>query len=272
MGKIVDYPIDTIPALNDKVIGTDVSDGNKTKNFLVSDILDLASGGTSISIPKLLLQGFNVKNTSIGTGLYSLRDTLRAKWTGTDTAFLSLNPEIWMFNYNSYAQRKTYNGGAYSISKRNKKWKHEPHLKGIKFPNGAFYSGQVVGHFAPFVNDYGRHTEFPFSNTPDTWFNVDVDIYEWVFGKLIPTENFIKMDDYSVINNLFSGIQCRRHMVSEVFRFAIVIDNPDTQAINPKIIGVLSDEICIKYVNTLWSNTQRFIYCAKNIFVKNVGV
>ena len=270
MGKIVNYPIDTIPALNDKVIGTDVSDGNKTKNFLVSDILDLASGGTSISIPRLLLQGFNVKNTSIGTGQYSLRDTLRVKWTGTDTEFLSLNPEIWMFNYNSYAQRKQYNGGTYHISKRNKKWKHEPHLKGIKFPNGAFYSGQVVGHFAPFVNDDGRHTEFPFSNTPDVWFNVDVDIYEWVFGKLIPTENFIKMDDDSVINNLFADIQCRHHKLSEVFRFAIVIDNPDTQAINPKIIGMLSDEICIKYINPN-PPYQRFIYCAKNIFVKHLG-
>jgi hypothetical protein len=43
MGKISQYLVDSTPQLSDKVIGTDVSDNNVTKNYLISDILELGS-------------------------------------------------------------------------------------------------------------------------------------------------------------------------------------------------------------------------------------
>lgn len=41
MGKIGTYSIDAIPTVSDKVIGTDTQDLNLTKNYLISDILEL---------------------------------------------------------------------------------------------------------------------------------------------------------------------------------------------------------------------------------------
>jgi len=41
MGKISIYPEATPPSLDDFVIGTDTSDSLSTKNFVISDILDL---------------------------------------------------------------------------------------------------------------------------------------------------------------------------------------------------------------------------------------
>jgi len=41
MAKISKYPEPTPPALDDYVIGTDVSDNDNTKNFVFSDILTL---------------------------------------------------------------------------------------------------------------------------------------------------------------------------------------------------------------------------------------
>ncbi len=41
MGKINSYPTDNSVSYNDKLIGTDAEDSNKTKNFTVGDILNL---------------------------------------------------------------------------------------------------------------------------------------------------------------------------------------------------------------------------------------
>jgi len=42
MGKISTYTVLSTPTVNDKLIGTDVTTNNETKNFLISDILSLA--------------------------------------------------------------------------------------------------------------------------------------------------------------------------------------------------------------------------------------
>jgi len=41
MGKISNYTIISIPSLTDKLIGTDVTPNNETKNFLISSLLQL---------------------------------------------------------------------------------------------------------------------------------------------------------------------------------------------------------------------------------------
>jgi hypothetical protein len=45
--RIKRYPIDAVPTLSDKVIGTDVDNQNITKNYTISDILNLASTTTT---------------------------------------------------------------------------------------------------------------------------------------------------------------------------------------------------------------------------------
>jgi hypothetical protein len=41
MGKISTYSVLSTPAVNDKLIGTDVTPNNETKNFLISSLLQL---------------------------------------------------------------------------------------------------------------------------------------------------------------------------------------------------------------------------------------
>jgi hypothetical protein len=43
MAKISIYPIIAAPILNDTVIGTDIAGSNSTKNFLLADIITLAT-------------------------------------------------------------------------------------------------------------------------------------------------------------------------------------------------------------------------------------
>ena len=49
MAKISTYPDAVPPALNDYVIGTDVSNADATKSFVISDILDIAATYTYTS-------------------------------------------------------------------------------------------------------------------------------------------------------------------------------------------------------------------------------
>jgi len=67
MGKISTYTVLSTPTLNDKLIGTNVTSNNETKNFLISDILSLASstvglGGTQYVF--VTANGTNVQNAA----------------------------------------------------------------------------------------------------------------------------------------------------------------------------------------------------------------
>ena len=81
MGKISTYAIDGIPAVTDKVIGTDVGDSNITKNYTISDILGLATANTLQAV--LDTGGTSTTPFFITTGSsYSEIDNLKLKSTG----------------------------------------------------------------------------------------------------------------------------------------------------------------------------------------------
>lgn len=73
MARIEEYQIDTNVQATDLLIGTDVGDGNKTKNYRISDILALGGGGTSgVSSIRLLgeVNGLNGNvNFEAGAGV-----------------------------------------------------------------------------------------------------------------------------------------------------------------------------------------------------------
>ena len=52
MAKIATYGTDSTPSLSDKVIGTDVSDSNNTKNYVISDLAQLINE-TAVYTPVL---------------------------------------------------------------------------------------------------------------------------------------------------------------------------------------------------------------------------
>jgi len=65
MARIATYPVDAIPTINDKVIGTDVDNELITKNYRIGDILALVPGG-GLSVQSLnTLTG---ELTLLGTG------------------------------------------------------------------------------------------------------------------------------------------------------------------------------------------------------------
>ena len=47
MARIATYPVDAVPTLNDKLIGTDVDNELITHNYRISDIIALVPGGGS---------------------------------------------------------------------------------------------------------------------------------------------------------------------------------------------------------------------------------
>jgi hypothetical protein len=89
MGKISTYSVLSTPTATDKLIGTDVTSNNETKNFLISDILSLApstlnlykgsfydnitqtlTGGANVAVPVRL----NTTDTSATNGISVVTD------------------------------------------------------------------------------------------------------------------------------------------------------------------------------------------------------
>jgi hypothetical protein len=99
MAKISVYPEVTPPALDDFIIGTDVSNSNATKNFVIADVLALGSGGTSNV--KVL------KTTITSAQILALFDNPITVLDSTDPLTIKLPINIWI-------QRKA--GTAYSLA------------------------------------------------------------------------------------------------------------------------------------------------------------
>lgn len=209
-----------------------------------------SGGSSSIELPLLSLRA---SNKATGTPLaYNVSDRLTAKWVSNNLNFLDYNPEIWAFRYNNYARRvKDLDLGGYLRKSRVKKWKHEPHLNGIKYPGSNRYSGNST--FACLVEAIrisGRKTEFTPTMANNTWFEIGFDCYDYVFGFDPLTA------EYSVINDLtdfsvitpFLGNDVSSDKRGMIFRFAIVIDNPGypLNSPDPKLIGPKSDMFQMK--------------------------
>jgi hypothetical protein len=64
MGKISTYSVLSTPTPNDKLIGTNVTSNNETKNFLISDILSLAVGLEGTQYVFVAANGTNVQNAA----------------------------------------------------------------------------------------------------------------------------------------------------------------------------------------------------------------
>ena len=88
MGKIVNYPVNSMPSLSDRIIGTDVDSNNETKNFLISDILALGAGGGGGYVP------YVGAIANVNLGLYNIIANKIIKAGGTSSQFLKANGDI----------------------------------------------------------------------------------------------------------------------------------------------------------------------------------
>lgn len=112
MAKISTYPQPTPPSLSDYVIGTDISDGLATKNFLLSDIISLT--GSSVYVPYTgattnvvlgtnSLSGFDIIATNSLNTNGPLRVSSNAGTSGQIlTSSGSSSAPSWQNNYYAY--------------------------------------------------------------------------------------------------------------------------------------------------------------------------
>lgn len=87
MGKIVNYPVNSMPSLNDRLIGTDVDSNNETKNFLISDVLSLV-GGVLGYVP------YTGAIADVNLGVYKITADKFIKSGGTSSQFLKADGSI----------------------------------------------------------------------------------------------------------------------------------------------------------------------------------
>jgi hypothetical protein len=220
----------------------------------------VSSNSNSMTIPQLKLDTGYYTETNVDT---KVTDTLRCYWEAADTNFLNYNPEVWVFRRKNYNRKSK--GSDWKM--RHKKWTHEPHLNGIKFSGSSYYSGTIHCPVAEIATT-GRHTEFTLSATGSSYKMIlPLDPYDYIYGESGGT--WIKLSDsidYSGITKI--KVTGRRDSLSLPLRFAIVIDNPDTNVNNPKIIGEMSDIIYMRYGRQPGNNNNKIRYFWNEIDIK----
>lgn len=181
-------------------------------------------------------------------------DNLRVKWHCENKNFLEYNPEIWMFVFRN-RKIKRYKNDIYKVI-RKRGWIHPSHLNGIKYPGSKYFSGET-NHREIYFWNKGLHTEFEFIYNKRNEIDVPINPYEWfyVFDKF---RNPIEITSSTILKNYFRNQINTRCKINDTssnikmkFRLAVVIDNPDTTADCPKLIGPLSDiySIIVTYTN-----------------------
>jgi hypothetical protein len=150
---------------------------------------------------------------------------------------------------------------------RKKKWTHEPHLNGTKFPLSAYYAGEITHPIAT-IQTSGRETEWALTATEKVKQEMDIDPFEYFVGRKHPLtpHTLVALSasyDYAdtdneiyAIKRVGDSMRKRGRTHNQPLRFAIVIDNPDATASDPKLIGPLSDIVSINPIVTLFQRSQ----------------
>lgn len=124
-----------------------------------------------------------------------------------------------------------------------KKWAHEPHLNGIKFPESKYWAGETKCKVAA-IEATGRHTEFELTAARNEKQLIELDPYEYIYAQHKVTDQFFKLSDSTDLSTIKALEIAGKSTLSVGFRFAIVIDHPGVEG--EKLIGELSDEVFLR--------------------------
>lgn len=91
MGRISNYEVDTDVSSDDRVLGIDSKNGNKTKTFRLGDIIDFFTNGITAYVENVELQGNNLVFTSTGNAFEGVIDL---SGLNTDTPDFIENVEL----------------------------------------------------------------------------------------------------------------------------------------------------------------------------------
>ena len=103
MAKIATYPIDSIPTLNDKVIGTNVDDENITLNYKISDICGLGVASlNTLTGPLNIVGSGGTQIAASGNTPFTCRVLEKAKNQNALTIAISNNHNGKILKYGSH--------------------------------------------------------------------------------------------------------------------------------------------------------------------------
>lgn len=128
-----------------------------------------------------------------------------------------------------------------------KKWTHEPHENGIKYPNSNFYAGQTMSKI-PSIMASGRQTEFALTAGRREKQKIDLNPFEYFYAMDYSNQYFALSEetDLTTVKKLEAA---GKQSLSIGFRFAIVIDHPVVPGV--KLFGPLSEILYLR-ASTLW--------------------
>lgn len=175
-------------------------------------------------------------------GTYTFRLRRTSKGAGISFTAYGSNPTTLRIDDVSF--KRVYR--EFDLSHK-KKWAHEPHQNGVKYPNSNFWAGQTVCK-VPSIQDSGRFTEFPLTAARGEKQLIELDPYEYIYAQHKVTDEFFKLSDSTDLSTIKALEAAGRGTLSIGFRFAIVIDHP--LVAGHKLIGDLSDEVFLRAIYT----------------------
>lgn len=127
-----------------------------------------------------------------------------------------------------------------------KRWAHESHLNGIKYPGSNFYTGETSSEVTELAAT-GRHTEFPLTAFATRQKMIlPLNQYEYFHAYSISKNRRVMLSDETDLSDI-NDLKCAGEQnLSTAFKIAIVIDNPDTSSPVKKIIGDMSETFYIR--------------------------
>ena len=211
-----------------------ISDGESGAS--VRDKLNKLIDRQGISIPILKLESKRYTPASFDPETDgNLPGKLYASWETDNVEFLNHNPEIWLFIHRK--NRRRFKNGDILIKR---KFVHPPHLNGVGCTHPAWYSGIATNKFnVPYL------TAFECPAISDQSLEIPINPYLWIYYR--DGSNDIEINSNTILidrNYCFSGE--RESKLFATMKLAIVIDNPDDTANNPKIIGPYSKSFALR--------------------------
>lgn len=218
--------------------------------------------GVGIEIPKLIARTVN-GDVTCSLDFYQ------------SDAWKALNPRIFLFR--ARKKKRIFKAGEPTINKP-AGFVHPTHTAGTQ-PGGRWWTGEqrIMQSSSSAPDPLIRHTEFPLLSTvPYQSFNlVDLSPYEWVeyANAITNTLRQSTAADFPVpttatgYDSAGNGFYVkffnagktvmypsnnrinRSGGMKRKFRFAIVIDNPNATPDAPYLIGPMSDNVALKFVN-----------------------
>jgi hypothetical protein len=195
-------------------------------------VLNYLSGG----IKAFYGDGFTDEITSNGT--YTIR--IRRKTAPIAFGFIAASVTDTSLNIDNVSFR--WVSRYFDISYK-KKWAHEPHENGVKYPGSNMWAGQTISEIAS-IQASGRQTEFELTAGRQEKQLVGIDPYEYYYGFDIATSQYVKLSDSTVASEMSGFKAAGTTNLSIGFRLAIVIDHPSIEGM--KLIGDLSDPVYLR--------------------------